>query len=133
MNDFSIDAKAVIADLGSACKLASPNETIRFKIGTPGYIAPEILSGEQYSYPCDIWSLGCLLHVLLTATPPFWDDDSKERNRKVCYDSLNLADNQYACQLSDQCKEFLQFLLTKDQYQRPSITQVLNHAWIWAN
>lgn len=84
MSDFSVDAKAVIADLGSACKLRSPTEMISFKIGTPGYIAPEILTGETYSFPCDIWSVGCLMHVLLTASPPFWDDDRKERNRKVC-------------------------------------------------
>ena len=35
--------------------------------GTPGYVAPEILQGHPYSFACDIWSLGCLLHVLLTA------------------------------------------------------------------
>ena len=133
MSDFSVDAKAFIADLGSACKLSSPTESINFKIGTPGYIAPEILSGENYSFPCDIWSIGCLLHVLLTATPPFWDDDRKERNRKVCYDALNFDDNQYAMSLSDPCKDFLLCLLHKDPRQRPSITQVFSHPWLWAN
>ena len=95
MSDFSQDAKVRIADLGSAVKLQSANDTSTFKIGTPGYTAPEILSGLPYSFSCDIWSLGCLLHVLLTASPPFWDDDRKQRDRMVCHQPLDLEGNAY--------------------------------------
>lgn len=35
--------------------------------------------------------------------------------------------------MSDTCKDFLLFLLTKDPKQRPTITQVFNHPWLWAN
>ena len=82
--DFSEETKIRIADLGSSVKLSQTNEKVTFKIGTPGYIAPEILKGETYSYPVDIWSFGCLLHVLLSATPPFWHDERPARNRRVC-------------------------------------------------
>ena len=67
MSDFSDKAQVRIADLGSAIKLTSPTDTATAIIGTPGYVAPEILQGHPYSFACDIWSLGCLLHVLLTA------------------------------------------------------------------
>ena len=75
MSNFTEDAKLIIADLGSAVKLRSLTDTVTFKIGTPGYIAPEIILGKPYGLAVDIWSLGCIMHVLLTATPPFWDDD----------------------------------------------------------
>ena len=75
MSNFAEDAKAIIADLGSAVKLRSQTDTVTFKIGTPGYIAPEIILGKPYGLAVDVWSLGCIMHVLLTATPPFWDDD----------------------------------------------------------
>lgn len=124
MSDFSEEAKVRIADLGSAIKLASPTDTTNFKIGTPGYVAPEVLQGLPYSFGCDVWSLGCLMHVLLTATPPFWNEDRKERTRKVCNEPLDLEHNQYMAKLSDSCKELLILLLTKDPAFRPSISQV---------
>lgn len=43
MSDFSSNAKVRIADLGSAVKLSAITDTSTFSIGTPGYIAPEIL------------------------------------------------------------------------------------------
>lgn len=39
--------------------------------GTPDYIAPEILLGEEHSYAVDYWSLGCITYELLFGVPPF--------------------------------------------------------------
>jgi len=42
-----------------------------------------------------MWSLGCLLYVLMAARPPFWDVDRKERERRACREPLNLAADPY--------------------------------------
>ena len=39
--------------------------------GTQGYLAPEILDGRPYGTASDIWSLGCLLYVMLDVNLPF--------------------------------------------------------------
>lgn len=39
------------------------------KCGTAYYVAPEIMRGEIYSEKIDIWSLGVIIHVLLTGKP----------------------------------------------------------------
>ena len=43
-------------------------------VGTSYYVAPEVIA-KNYNQRCDIWSAGVLLHVILTASPPFSGDD----------------------------------------------------------
>ena len=43
-------------------------------IGTPHYMAPEIISVEGYSFSADLWSLGILLYEVVCGTLPFGND-----------------------------------------------------------
>ena len=40
-------------------------------VGSPDYMAPEVLKGEQYDFTVDYWSLGCMLFEALAGFPPF--------------------------------------------------------------
>ncbi|GKT96086.1 serine threonine-protein kinase sid2 [Colletotrichum tofieldiae] len=40
-------------------------------VGSPDYMAPEVLRGDEYDYTVDYWSLGCMLFEALTGFPPF--------------------------------------------------------------
>ncbi|PNP82558.1 hypothetical protein FNYG_04267 [Fusarium nygamai] len=40
-------------------------------VGSPDYMAPEVLRGEEYDFTVDYWSLGCMLFEALTGFPPF--------------------------------------------------------------
>ena len=71
MTDNTRHAQGKIADFGSAVKFQSADETSDFMIGTPGYTAPEIMTGQNYSFSADMWSLGSLMHALLSARLPF--------------------------------------------------------------
>ena len=45
-------------------------------VGTSYYVAPEVIA-KDYDQRCDIWSLGVLLHVIVSASPPFSGDDDR--------------------------------------------------------
>ena len=51
-------------------------------MGTPYYIAPEVIKGN-YNYKCDIWSCGVILYVLLCGTPPFNGKNDQEITEKI--------------------------------------------------
>eukprot|EP00672_Neobodo_designis_P026738 CAMPEP_0174850800 /NCGR_PEP_ID=MMETSP1114-20130205/21144_1 /TAXON_ID=312471 /ORGANISM="Neobodo designis, Strain CCAP 1951/1" /LENGTH=416 /DNA_ID=CAMNT_0016085287 /DNA_START=30 /DNA_END=1280 /DNA_ORIENTATION=+ len=50
-------------------------------VGSPGYIAPEILLRQPYSTGCDWWSVGVIMYECLYGCPPFYHDD----NQQTCY------------------------------------------------
>ena len=77
MSSTSADAEPILADFGRSFKLSRPDETTSFRISTPGYIPPEMLKGLPYSFSIDVWSLGCLMHTLLTGKMPFWEEDEE--------------------------------------------------------
>ena len=58
-----------IIDFGISCKFVS-TESLTVSIGTPYYVAPEVLL-QQYNEKCDVWSSGIILYILLCGYPPF--------------------------------------------------------------
>jgi len=62
-----------LVDLGTA-KILSNNRARTYTIiGTPHYMAPEVLVSKGYSYPVDLWSLGVCLFEFLVGKLPFGD------------------------------------------------------------
>eukprot|EP00210_Caulerpa_lentillifera_P007543 g7206.t1 len=54
-------------------------------VGTPDYIAPEVLMKRGYSMECDWWSLGAIMYEMLVGYPPFYSDDPMTTCRKIVY------------------------------------------------
>ena len=73
MSDESDTAIPKLADFGLA-KMIGPNEKANEPFGTLGYVAPEILRKEPYSFSCDLWSYGCVIYALLSGSLPFDDE-----------------------------------------------------------
>lgn len=61
----------------------------RLLCGTPGYIAPEVLTQRSYSCKVDVWSLGVVFYVLLSGWMPFPADESGEAYIKVVIDPFS--------------------------------------------
>ena len=70
-----------LADLGSAFRLKVNRRSSNFYIGTPGYMAPEVLSkGTAYDSSADWFSFGCMLYKLLKGHSPFRQHKTRDKH-----------------------------------------------------
>ncbi|KAK6137569.1 hypothetical protein DH2020_028689 [Rehmannia glutinosa] len=79
-----------LADFGLATHI-KPGQTLHGTVGSPFYIAPEVLVGG-YNQAADVWSAGVILYILLSGIPPFWGKTKSSifdavRAAKFCFHS----------------------------------------------
>ncbi|GFZ17690.1 AGC (cAMP-dependent, cGMP-dependent and protein kinase C) kinase family protein [Actinidia rufa] len=79
-------------------------------VGTPDYIAPEVLLKKGYGMECDWWSLGAIMFEMLVGYPPFYSDDPMSTCRKIVNWRTHLKFPEEA-KLSLEAKEIISKLL----------------------
>jgi calcium-dependent protein kinase len=120
------DAEIKLIDFGLSRKY-SKDEKMHTILGTPYYVAPEVLKGE-YDEKCDIWSIGAMTYLMLCGDPPFTGGSNHEIFKKIM--KADLKFNLYKWKnISDDAKDFVKLCLNKNAGQRPSASQAVNHKW----
>ena len=127
LSDTSENPKIKIGDFGLACQLRE-DELIRKVAGTIGFMAPEIVKDEPSDFKADIWSLGIILFALLSSRVPFAGKDRDEMVNNIVNEKLSFAAAELSS-ISADCKDLLNGMLTKNQEERLSISEVLAHPW----
>lgn len=67
------DGHLKLGDLGLGRLFGSRTLETLTVVGTPYYMAPEVAQNRPYSYPADVWSLGCVVYELCNLQSPFWE------------------------------------------------------------
>jgi len=101
-------------------------------IGTPCYIAPEvILSEEGYDKAVDMWGIGIITYILLAGFPPFMSNGGSESD--VITSVVNLQYNFHDPvwdDISEDAKSFIKSLLVRAPLDRMSVDNAFFHPWI---
>jgi len=127
--DESEDSKIMISDFGLSKNLGFENDIMNTACGTPGYVAPEVLSRKPYGKAIDAWSIGVITYILLCGYPPFY-----EENDALLFEQIKQAafefDSPYWDHIGAPAKDFVLTLMTKDPEKRHTCAQALKHEWI---
>lgn len=91
------------------------------RVGTPLYLAPEIVKHRPYDYKIDMWALGVIMYYLTWLTPPFaWDNLTKLAN-SITTEEPKVLPKYY----NDRYKALIMSFLSKDPKERPSAKEAL--------
>lgn len=97
------------------------------KAGTPCYISPEVLTGN-YGIECDMWSVGCMLYILLVGYPPFEGDDDYALCREIVKGKVDFEGDEWNV-ISKDAKNLILSLICKPE-KRLTAEEALQHKWM---
>lgn len=124
--DTSEHAPIKIADFGFA--IAHGGKQLSEQLGTPGYLAPEIIEARPYGPPVDMWAIGVIIYVILFGALPFDEKDRAAQFRRICR-----ADYRFPADLADEvsaeAKDLIRKLLVVDQRRRLTAVEAMKHPW----
>ena len=121
------DCQIMVADFGFAKYV--PQEGLKTRCGTPAFVAPEVVLGQHYSTQADMWSVGCLLYMLLGGYPPFQDETHQGLFRKIRAADFAFHDK-YWSNASLHAKQLISKLLTVDPRLRLNAESSLLTTWL---
>jgi serine/threonine protein kinase len=101
-------------------------------VGTPDYIAPEVLLQKGYGMECDWWSLGIILYECLVGYTPFYAEEPVMTCRKILrWDQFLEVPDNIRKDLTPACLDFLFSLITdaKNRLGRNDVEQIKMHPW----
>ncbi|XP_039134986.1 calcium-dependent protein kinase 26 [Dioscorea cayenensis subsp. rotundata] len=123
----SLSSPIKLADFGLATYI-KPGQSLHGTVGSPFYIAPEVLAGG-YNQAADVWSAGVILYILLSGMPPF-----RGKTKSRIFDSVRSAELRFPSDpwdhVSESAKDLIAGMLCRDPSRRLSAKEVLDHPWV---
>jgi len=101
-------------------------------VGTPAYIAPEVLQRKQYDgQVADVWSCGVTLYVMLVGAYPFEDPAEPRNFRKTIHRIMAVRYSfPSSVRISRDCMDLIARIFVKEAKERITIEEIKNHRWL---
>ncbi|CAI2375852.1 unnamed protein product [Moneuplotes crassus] len=122
LNIFITEDKHIkLGDLGVSKIVNSMIPLQGTRVGTPLYLAPELIRHQPYSFKIDIWAIGCALYHIMCFEPPFIGENLFILGNTIVHNKPKGIPKNYSTKLS----LFIEKLLAKSTDNRPSAKEAL--------
>lgn len=115
-----------LIDFGTAKILENRTFTL---VGTPHYMAPEIINGSGYGFGADIWSMGIMLYEFICGCVPFGDDEEDPYKIYAKILEHNIKYPNYI--ISSKSKPIIEKMLEPNQSMRGKIDNIKENPWLY--
>ncbi|XP_068565272.1 serine/threonine-protein kinase PAK 6b isoform X2 [Cebidichthys violaceus] len=125
---LSVDGRIKLSDFGFCAQISKEVPRRKSLVGTPYWMAPEVISKTPYGTEVDIWSLGIMVVEMLDGEPPYFSDTPINAMKKLRDEAAPSVKNVH--RVSPVLKDFLGRMLTRDTQQRSRASDLLEHPFL---
>lgn len=118
-----------LTDFGLSAKMQQ-DQLLYDALGTPLFVAPEILNGQGYDSSCDMWSLGVVMYIVLCGYPPFpYSETPATLIDAIIHGRYDFPRGEWD-HVSADAKHIVCRMLEIDPSKRITPSEALNHQWV---
>ncbi|XP_018584845.1 peripheral plasma membrane protein CASK isoform X10 [Scleropages formosus] len=121
-------APVKLGGFGVAIQLGESGLVAGGRVGTPHFMAPEVVKREPYGKPVDVWGCGVILFILLSGCLPFYG--TKDRLFEAIIKGKYKMNPRQWSHISESAKDLVRRTLMLDPAERITVYEALNHPWL---
>lgn len=125
---LSSDGKVKLSDFGFCAQVSPELQKRKSLVGTPYWMAPEVISRLPYGPEVDIWSLGIMVIEMVDGEPPFFNEPPLQAMRRIRDMPPPKLKNTH--RVSPRLQGFIEKMLVRDANQRATAFELLQHPFL---
>uniref|UniRef100_A0A3Q3IT60 non-specific serine/threonine protein kinase n=1 Tax=Monopterus albus TaxID=43700 RepID=A0A3Q3IT60_MONAL len=125
---LTLDGRVKLSDFGFCAQISKDIPKRKSLVGTPYWMAPEVISKSPYGTEVDVWSMGIMVVEMVDGEPPYFSETPVAAMKRLRDEPAPTVRN--VNQISPVLKDFLDRMLTRDPLERASATDLLEHSFL---
>ncbi|XP_040925534.1 serine/threonine-protein kinase PAK 6b [Betta splendens] len=125
---LTLDGRIKLSDFGFCAQISKDVPRRKSLVGTPYWMAPEVISKTPYGTEVDVWSLGIMVVEMVDGEPPYFSETPVTAMKKLRDEPAPSVKN--IQRVSPVLKDFLGCMLNRDTLQRSTASHLLQHPFL---
>ncbi|NWY07204.1 PAK6 kinase, partial [Nothoprocta ornata] len=125
---LTLDGRVKLSDFGFCAQISKDVPKRKSLVGTPYWMAPEVIARIPYTTEVDIWSLGIMVIEMVDGEPPYFSDSPVQAMKRLRDSPPPRLKNFH--RTSPVLRDFLERMLTRDPLERATAQELLDHPFL---